>query len=80
MLTQTHLLSSQDSVNPYLSAMGANLPQYLELCAEIREGARRWTDATEDRSEGEVAGKIADSVADPAERSTAALNPYDDPD
>jgi hypothetical protein len=83
VLKQTHLLSSQEDTNPYLSAMGANLPEYAELCAEISNGSRRWTDVTTNGStyDEAVEPMTADSgngqqVVD----TSTPLNPYDDPD
>ena len=69
VLKQTHLLSSQEDVNPYLSAMGALSAEYSQLCAEISAGSQRWIDATMHGDADEV-----------AYTSTPPLNPYDDPD
>ena len=63
--------------------MGANLPEYAELCAEISNGSRRWTDVTTNGStyDEAVEPMTADSgngqqVVD----TSTPLNPYDDPD
>ena len=80
MLKQTHLLSIQEGKNPYLSAMGMNLPEYSELCAEVFTGSQRWTDKmpTECTNGNEFAGGSSpDEVVD---TSATPLNPYDDPD
>eukprot|EP01043_Picozoa_sp_COSAG02_P022311 COSAG02_NODE_1157_length_14186_cov_11.986299_4_plen_99_part_00 len=83
VLKQTHLLSSQEGTNPYLSAMGTNLPEYAELCAEISTGSRPWSDVTTKGStheavEAMTAGSRHGEQA--ADTSTPPLNPYDDPD
>ena len=83
VLKQTHLLSSQEDTNPYLSAMGANLAEYADLCAEISTGSRRWTDVTSNGSAHEAVGAMSAGGGcgeQAAESSTPPLNPYDDPD
>ena len=66
VVKHTHLLSSQESVNPYLSAMGQSQAEFMDLCSEVNAGSTRWSDGAE---------PIPEPDTPPPEQ-----NPFDDPD
>jgi uncharacterized membrane protein len=85
VLKHTHLLSSQETVNPYLSAMGESQPQYWELCAEISADSQRWSvDAGGDAGAGTGAtlggGGGGGGNAEEPSTPPPPPNSYDDPD
>ena len=64
VVKHTHLLSSQESVNPYLSAMGQSQAEFMDLCAEVNAGGR-WSEGATDAAEPDTPPPGQNSYDDP---------------